>query len=122
MENAIGEATGNVGNIEHLRRVGDIRNAARSGEEEVRVQARSKLRLAMTAIVSRVEIERDPAGEKVFTLMLRGGLMAARVDTKGQVKRVLSEANGRPLYSYLPQATQDILAPLIDRIETLAAS
>ena len=76
----------------------------------------------MTAIVSRVEIERDPAGEKVFTLMLRGGLMAARVDTKGQVKRVLSEANGRPLYSYLPRATQDILAPLIDRIETLAAS
>lgn len=120
VEKTIASATGSVGNIEHLRRVGDIRLAAKSDVEEVRVQARSKLRLALKTIVTRVEIERDPTGERVFTLMLRGGVMAARIDAKGRVKKVLSDANGRPLHSYLPQATQDILAPLIQRIEKLA--
>lgn len=120
-EDAIRVATGDVSNIEHLRRVGDIREAAKSNNLEIRIQARSKLRLAMTTIVSRVEIERDPAGLKVFTLMLRGGVMAARIDMKGGVRQMLSEANGKPLHSYLPQATQDILKPLIDRIEKLAA-
>ena len=41
VEAAIQKATGQVGNIEHLRRVGDIREAARSDDESVRIQCQS---------------------------------------------------------------------------------
>lgn len=120
VEKSIQIASGKVGNIEHLRRVVDIREAAKSEEEEVRVQARSKLRLALTTIVSRVEIERDPTGQRVFTVILRGGVLAARIDLNGRITKVLSEALGRPLHSYAPDSMRDLLAPLIQRIEKLA--
>lgn len=121
VEKAIAIATGKVGNIEHLRRVNDIREAAKSPEETVRKQARSKLRLALSTIVMTVDIERDERGERVFTVILRGGVMAVRIDTKGRVQKLISDALGKPLWSHLSSSDQEALAPLIARIEKLAA-
>ena len=121
VEKAIAVATGKVGNIEHLRRVNDIREAAKSQEEAVRNQARSKLRLALSTIVMTVDIERDEEGERVFTVILRGGVMAVRIDTKGKIKKSVLDAVGQPLYSYLTGEQREVLAPLIIRIEKLAA-
>jgi len=120
IESAILRASGAVGNIEHLRRVGDIREASNSADEAVRVQARSKLRLAMSSIIMSVDIERDETGERVFTVILKGGIMAVRIDMKGRVKKSISDATGKPLWSYLPDDQKLMLAPLIDRIEKMA--
>lgn len=120
VEIEIQRAAGRVGNVEHLRRVGDIRKAAKSSNENDRIQARSKLRLALSAIVMVVEIERDSEGEKVFTVILKGGIMAVRINTKGVVKQAVSDALGKPLWTYLPPSQQQALAPIIRRIESLA--
>lgn len=120
VEIEIQRAAGSVGNVEHLRRVGDIRKAAQSGDEQLRIQARSKLRLALSAIVMVVEIERDQEGEKVFTVILKGGVKAVRINTKGIVKQAVSDSLGKPLWTYLPPNQQEALAPLIGRIERLA--
>lgn len=121
VEEEIQKASGRVGNVEHLRRVGDIREAAKSVDAAERVQARSKLRLALSAIVMSVDIERDETGEKVFTVILKGGVMAVRINTKGKVKKAVADALGKPLWSFLPLEQQEVLAPLIRRIEALAA-
>ena len=120
VEATILSATGKVGNIEHLRRVGDIRTAAQSEDEATRKQARSKLRLAMKGIVQSVDIERDKDGVKVFTVILKGGIMAVRINDKGKVRGAVSDALGKPLWSYLPPDEQEQLAPLIARLNALA--
>lgn len=117
---AILSATGKVGNIEHLRRVGDIREAAHSKDDATRVQARSKLRLAMSGIVQSVDIEHDQDDVKVFTVILKGGIMAVRITDKGKVQKAVSEALGKPLWAHLPPEDQAQLMPLIKRIEKLA--
>ena len=99
----------------------DIREAAKSPEDAVRKQARSKLRQALSAIVMSVDVERDEEDERVFTVILRGGMMAVRIDTKGRIKKAVSDAVGQPLYSYLTDDQREVLAPLIQRIEKLAA-
>ncbi|WP_306003071.1 recombinase family protein [Brevundimonas sp. C43] len=121
VEAAISVASGKVGNVEHLRRVNDIREAAKSPENAVRNQARSKLRQALSTIVMSVDIERDEEDERVFTVILRGGVMAVRIDVKGRIKKSVSDAVGQPLYSYLTDDQREVLAPLIQRIEKLAA-
>lgn len=121
VEAAIQQASGRVGNIEHLRRVGDIRAAAKSDDDATRKQARSKLRLAMKGIVQSVDIERDQDGVKVFTVILKGGIMAVRINDKGKVMEAVSDALGKPLWSYLPPEDQEQLMPLIKRIERMAA-
>jgi DNA invertase Pin-like site-specific DNA recombinase len=121
VEAAIVTASGKVGNVEHLRRVNDIREAAKSPEDAVRNQARSKLRQALSTIVMSVDVERDEEDERVFTVILRGGVMAVRIDTKGRIKKAISDAVGQPLYSYLTEDQRDVLVPLIQRIEKLAA-
>ncbi|URI14286.1 recombinase family protein [Brevundimonas albigilva] len=122
VEAAISVASGKVGNVEHLRRVNDIREAAKSPEDAVRKQARSKLRKALSAIVMSVDVERDEEDERVFTVILRGGMMAVRIDTKGRIKKAVSDAVGQPLYSHLTDDQREVLAPLIQRIEKLAGS
>ena len=121
VEAAISVASGKVGNVEHLRRVNDIREAAKSPENAVRNQARSKLRQALSTIVMSVDIECDEEDERVFTVILRGGVMAVRIDVKGRIKKSVSDAVGQPLYSYLTDDQREVLAPLIQRIEKLAA-
>lgn len=121
VEAAIQTATGKVGNIEHLRRVGDIRTAAQSEDDATRKQARSKLRLAMSGIVQSVDIERDQDGVKVFTVILKGGIMAVRITDKGKVKATVNDALGKPLWAHLPPEHQEQLAPLIKRIGRMAA-
>lgn len=121
VETAIELATGKVGNIEHLNRVGDIREAAKSPEEAVRNQARTKLRKALTTIIMSVEIDRDENSERVFTVILIGGIMAVRIDAKGRVLNSVSEAVGQPLYQYLTEDQRMMLAPLIRRIEKMGA-
>lgn len=121
VEATITTASGKVGNIEHLRRVNDIRAAAESPDDDVRNQARSKLRKALSTIVMSVDIERDEQGAPFFTIILAGGIMAVRIDTKGRVIQAVSDAAGQPLYSYLPEDQREVLAPLIQRIEKLAA-
>lgn len=121
VEAAIEIAAGKVGHIEHLRRVGDIREAAKSPVEAVRNQARSKLRQALTTIIMSVEIERDENAERIFTVILMGGVMAVRIDTKGRVLKSVSEAVGQPLYHYLTEDQRMIWAPLIRRIEKMGA-
>lgn len=121
VEAAITTASGKVGNIEHLRRVNDIREAANSTEEDVRNQARSKLRKALSTIVMGVDIERDDEDQRLFTVILAGGIMAVRIDTKGRVIQTVSDAAGQPLHAYLTVDQRDALAPLINRIEKLAA-
>lgn len=120
-DQAIREASGKVGNVEHLRRVGDIREAYRSADATTRIQARSKLRLAMTSIIMTVDIERDEAGQKHFTVILKGGIMAVRIDTKGKVMATVRDAAGAPLWTHLANDQQEMLAPLIARIEKMAA-
>lgn len=122
VETAIQTATGKVGNIEHLRRVGDIRSAAQSDDDATRKQARSKLRLAMSGIVQSVDIERDQDGVKVFTVILKGGIMAIRITDKGKVRATVKDALGKPLWSHLPLDHQEQLAPLIKRIEKMAVA
>lgn len=121
LDQTIATATGKVSNAEHLRRVGDIREAAGSDIETVRVQARGKLRQAMSAIIMSVEIDRDHDGQKFFTVILTGGIMAVRIDTKGQVLKAVSDASGHPLHTFLTDDQKAALAPVISRIANLAA-
>jgi hypothetical protein len=114
-------ASGKVSSVEHLKRVGDIREAASSADEAVRDQARQKLRMAMTAIISSVELDRQEDGTKVFTVILLGGVMAVRIDTRGKVLQSISDVGGKPMWAYLSEDQQESLAPLIARIEKLAA-
>lgn len=122
VEADIRTASGKVGNIEHLRRVNDIREAARSANEATRVQARSKLRLALSSIVMTVDIERDDEGVKVFTVILQGGVLGFRIDTKGHLRQAVSEALGEPLWTFLSPDQKAELSPLISRIEKLRAN
>lgn len=115
------EASGKVDGVEHLRRVNDIREAASDENPMVREQARAKLRLALSAIVSTVEIDIGEDG-KFFTLILSGGIMAVRIDTKGKVIKAVSDAMGRPLHAYLDDDRRAVLAPLIKRIEDRMAA
>jgi len=120
-DEAIKVASGQVGNMEHLRRVGDIREAARSDDETTRVQARSKLRLAMTSIIMTVDIEREDDGDKTFTVILKGGIMAVRINDKGKVKGIVRTTGDDPLWKHISNDHQAALAPLIARIERMAA-
>lgn len=120
VEQAIQIASGKVADVEHFQRIGDIREAANSEVEAVRLQARAKLGRALRAIVETVEIRRDPEGEKVFELVLVGNLMMLRISTKGQVKVQFDQLFGQPLWAALPSDTQEALAPLIQRIQARA--
>lgn len=113
-------ASGRVSSVEHLRRVQDIREAADSSDQAIRGAARSKLRSALAGIIEQVEIERDDEGAPFFTVILRGAVMAVRIDTKGRVLRAISDVQGQPLYKSLSEGQQEALAPLIARIEKLA--
>jgi len=68
-----------------------------------------------------VDIERDQDGVKVFTVILRGGIMAVRITDKGKVQATVREALEKPLWAHLPPEHQEQLAPLIKRIESMAA-
>lgn len=120
-DQAISTATGKVGHIEHLKRCGDIREAAKSEDPEVSSQARSKLRLALKAIVQSVEIERDPEGVKVFTAIVAHGIMAVRITDKGKVQRKITHTGDRPISDFLSSVKREELAPLLARIEKMAA-
>lgn len=110
-------ASGRVGAVEHLQRVNEIRESARSADLQVREQARSKLRQALSAIVMRVSIEREPeTAEKLFTLVLKGGILAVRINPAGELVAGVADALGRPLWEFLPAQDQETLRPLIDRI------
>ena len=122
VERAIQTASGKVADVEHLRRVGDIREAAKSDDEATRMQARAKLGRAMRTIVGEVEIKRDPEGEKTFDVILKGGVMMVRIDTKGRVKAQLDEMFGEPLWTRISVENQVMLAPLIRRLEARRAS
>lgn len=117
VERAIQTASGKVADVEHVRRIGDIREAADSEVEAVRLQARAKLGRAMRAIVESVEIKRDPEGEKAFDVLLVGHLMMLRINTKGQVTAQFDEFFGKPLWANLPADVQEMFAPLIQRLE-----
>ena len=116
----IERASGKVGAVEHLRRVRDIREAAMSEDEAVRQQARAKLRQAFSAIVNSVAIEVSE-GQKVFTIAFLGGVMAARINTRGEIIGGVSDAAGKPLADYLSPEQQAVAEPLIRRIEAFAA-
>ncbi len=116
---AAAKAGGQVDGVEHLRRVNDIRDAAKSSDWTIRNHARTKLRQALEAIVMSVDIDRDDEGQKVFTVILKGGVMGFRIDTTGQLLSTVSDALGKPLWSYLSPDNQKQFAPLIERIEKL---
>jgi hypothetical protein len=118
VEQDIDRAAGKVGAAEHLKRVGDIRAAAGSDDENVREQARAKLVLALGAITQGVEIEVID-GERIFTLILKGGVLAVRILSDGKIDRILSDSLGRPLDSYLADQQREAIAPLIRRIEAM---
>lgn len=117
VEQAIQTASGKVADVEHVRRIGDIREAADSEVEAVRLQARAKLGRAMRAIVESVEIKRDPEGEKAFDVLLVGDLMMLRINTKGQVTAQFDEFFGKPLWANRSVEVQEMFAPLIQRLE-----
>ncbi len=120
MEAGIEKASGKVGAEEHLRRVADIRLAAKSDDPKERDHARSKLRQAMSAIVNRVSIEHQD-GEKVFTLSLMGGVMGAQFDAKGNLVEAVTEALGRPLWEHIALENRAALEPLICRLSAANA-
>lgn len=115
-EEAIQRASGNVGAVEHLRRVNDIREAAKSDDLAIREEARSKLRQALSAIVSVVFLD-NKAGQNVFTLILAGGVFSVQIDMKGKVIAAITGLPGQPLWDQLPTEYQEMLAPLVKRIE-----
>ncbi len=117
VEQAIQMASGKVADVEHVRRIGDIREAAQSQVEAVRLQARAKLGRAMRTIVESVEIKRDPKGEKAFEVVLVGNLFMVRINTKGEVVARFDEFFGMPLWANLPADVQETFAPLIRRLE-----
>lgn len=112
VEEDIVQASGKVGDVEHLRRVGDIREAAQSENREVREQARSKLRQAMSAIVNHVDLEKAEHGEKVFELALLGGVLAARIDTKGRVLNIITPDVG------FTEVQRAMVEPLLKRMRS----
>jgi DNA invertase Pin-like site-specific DNA recombinase len=116
IETDLQKAAGKVGDIEHLSRVNDIREAAKSDDANTREQARAKLQRALAAIIGSVAIERDDIGRKVFTVALAGGVLAARFDDKGEVIGLITDAAGKPLYENLDDEDRETLAPLIKRI------
>lgn len=118
---AIERASGKVNAVEHLRRVTDIREAAKSDDLAVREQARGKLKLAFSVILNSVEIDRTPEGLKVFTVAFLGGILAVRIDTKGNLVADVSHAAGKPLYEYLSPEQRAVAEPLIRRIQERAA-
>ncbi|MDO1559793.1 recombinase family protein [Brevundimonas sp. 2R-24] len=117
----VARASGQVSGIEHLKRVNDIRAAAMSEDANEREQARGRLRVALSTIVMAVDIE-PVEGRKVFTVILKGGVMAFRIDDRGNLVKALSDAAGQPLWAFLPPEAQNDLRPLIDRIEKLSAA
>jgi DNA invertase Pin-like site-specific DNA recombinase len=117
LETAIEKASGKMGAIEHLSRVNEIREAARSDDRDVREQARAKLQRALGAITNSVAIERQGNMEKVFTLALAGPILAVRINTKGQIVGTISDALGKPLHEHLSDGMRAALAPLIQRIQ-----
>lgn len=116
VESAIDKASGKVNAVEHLRRVTDIREAAKSEDQAVREQARGKLKLALSAIVNSVDIVRTSEGLKVFRMALLGGIAAVQIDTKGRVVDVIDQVGGRPLYEYLNAEHRAMAEPLIRRL------
>ncbi len=114
---SIERASGKVGAVEHLRRVNDIREAAKSDDPLVSQQARAKLRQAFSAIINSVRIERTNDGEKVFVIAFLSGVLGVRIDTQGQVIDVASHALGKPLWQHLPADQQALAEPLIRRIK-----
>jgi len=120
-EQAIMRASGKVSAVEHLKRVGDIREAAQSEDHVVRAEARAKLRQAMATIVGDVHFGYADNGTKIFTIVLLGGIMGIRIDTEGKLLGTISHAIGRPLSSFLTPDRQAALAPLIARIERMTS-
>jgi DNA invertase Pin-like site-specific DNA recombinase len=116
-KNAIEKASGKIGAIEQLSRANELRGAARSDDPSVREHARAKLQRALAAITNSVVIELNGNLEKVFTLIFAGGVLAVRINTKGQIVDAVSDALGRPLHQYLSEKMKITLAPLIMRIE-----
>ncbi len=117
LDKSIQVASGKVGDLEHLRRVSDIRDAAKSPDPNEREQARAKLQRAISAITNSVMVGTIATGEKVFTMVLMGGILAVRFDTRGKIVDYVSDVLGKRLYEHLPQYQQDMLKPLIDRVE-----
>jgi hypothetical protein len=116
VEAAVETASGKVNAVEHLRRVADIREAAKSEDKAVREQARGKLKLALSAIVNHVEIVRTAEGLKVFRVALLGGVVAIQIDTEGRVVDDIDQVGGRPLYEYLSAEHRAMAEPLIRRL------
>lgn len=113
---AVQRASGNVGAVEHLRRVNDIREAAKSDDPDIREEARSKLRQALGAIVSVVSLDNN-RGQNVFTLVLAGGVFAVQINMKGKVIAAVTGLPGQPQFDQLPTEYREMLAPLVKRIE-----
>jgi DNA invertase Pin-like site-specific DNA recombinase len=125
---ALERASGRVGAVEHLRRVGDIREAAKSDNPMVREQARGKLRQAFSAILYSVSAERTtlepefnvggpPVILKVFTLTFLEGILGVRIDTKGRIVDAVDQALGKPLWDCLTTEQRAVAEPLIKRIK-----
>ncbi len=115
----IERASGQADAVEHLRRVTDIRQAAQSNDPMVREHARAKLRLAFGAIINSVAIE-ESDGLRVFTLAFLGGVIAVRIDTKGNIVQAISDIGGTAPWD-MPGSGNPMLSPLLKRIRSLAA-
>lgn len=114
VEKDIERASGKVGEVEHFRRVNDIREASMSDDRNVREQARARLRNALSAIIHRLEIDRVN-GEKFCTLILLGGVAAIRFNEKGEV---IGAVQG-----HLPTVQTEggaIIEPLLRRLKSSA--
>lgn len=117
LDKEIEQASGKVSAVEHIARLNDIRDAARSEDHDTREHARAKLHRAFSAITNSVSIERTENGGKVFTLALAGGIRAWRIDTKGTVVGAITEVGGYPPHHFLSGEQKAQVASLIRRIE-----
>lgn len=113
---AIERHSGRVNAVEHLRRVTDIREAARSDDPAVSEQARAKLRTALSAVMHSVSIGHWD-GEKIFTMTFRMGTLGVQFRTDGSIKKSVTRVDGKPLWEFMPPEHQAMAASLVRRIE-----
>lgn len=124
---AIRTASGAVSDIEHLKRVHDIRATIYDPDEALREQARGKVQRALKSVVQTVELDpadhyRSPVdddgnhigdGERTVTLILMTGRAAIKFDNAGNIIAVV-EGHG-------PTARAEGGASIEDLLRRLAA-
>jgi DNA invertase Pin-like site-specific DNA recombinase len=92
-------ALGEVSPAEHLQRVIEVQSALQSDDQQVRIEARTKIHGALKGVVDQVVCDAfdsygDSVPKKTFTLILVGGAEAFKFSNRGQLLGHVSMLDG----------------------------